>query len=101
MQRQLDEWQQESAAGSERALTMAGDFQALEDEKRRLAEQLQEITDSYELISHQFRLLQLEREKEQEQQVEREEEYQRLKNDYAKLQSEYNEWIELLEQDQG
>ena len=42
-----------------------------------------------------------EREKEQERQAARDEEYQRLKDDYAKLQSEFNEWIELLEQDQG
>ncbi|MNP86092.1 hypothetical protein D3C76_1861290 [compost metagenome] len=51
-------------------------------------------------MSHEYRLLQLQREAELENIQKQEEEYRRLKEDYAKLQTEYNEWIELIEQDQ-
>ncbi|MED4957332.1 hypothetical protein P9747_21760, partial [Paenibacillus macerans] len=99
--RQLDEWQQESAAGSERVIQLSGDYQQLEEEKQRLAEELRQISEHYEIISHEYRLLKVEREAERETFERREEEHRRLQEDYAKLQTEFNEWIELIEQDQS
>ncbi|MNE93718.1 hypothetical protein D3C80_1916030 [compost metagenome] len=52
-------------------------------------------------MSHEYRLLQVEREVEREKVEKLEENYRLLKDDYSKLQTEYNEWIELIEQDQG
>jgi len=49
---------------------------------------------------HQYRLLQAEQELKAEQAAQLEEEHRKLKEEYAKLQVEYNEWIELIEQDQ-
>ncbi len=61
-------------------------------------QQLREMSDSYEVVSHEYRLLQTAREMEREGIEKTKEEYDRLKDDYTKLQTEFNEWIELIEQ---
>ena len=55
--------------------------------------------ESFELVTHQYRLLQAEHEIQLEKTGKLEEEYRLLKDEYSKLQTEYNEWIELIEQD--
>lgn len=52
-------------------------------------------------MTHQYRLLQAEHEIQLEKTGKLEEEYRLLKDEYSKLQTEYNEWIELIEQDQS
>lgn len=66
----------------------------------QLQTQLTEIGERYELTAHQLRLLEVEREIEREKMDSVVAELKQLQEEYAKLQTEYNEWIELIEQDQ-
>jgi len=94
LQAELDIWQQEIAVTEQQREELRG-------EKETVSRELLEIGESFELVAHQYRLLQLEHEIQLEQTKELTEEHRKLSEEYGKLQSEYNEWIELIEQDKS
>ena len=94
LQAELDIWQQEIAVTEQQREELRG-------EKETVSRELLEIGESFELVAHQYRLLQVEHDMQLEQTKELKEEHRKLSEEYGKLQSEYNEWIELIEQDKG
>lgn len=61
--------------------------------------EMETIQQQFEVLSHQFRLSQLEWEKERKLAAEMKQDYVQLQHEYGKLQQEFNEWLDLIEQD--
>ncbi|WP_438347281.1 cell division protein ZapA [Paenibacillus sp. FA6] len=93
LKEELDIWQQEIATTEQK-------WDELRGEKETVDLELLDIGESFELMAHQYRLLQVEHDMKIEQEKQLKEEHLKLSEEYRKLQTEYNEWIELIEQDQ-
>ncbi|AOZ92087.1 cell division protein ZapA [Paenibacillus crassostreae] len=92
LKEELELWQQEIAATEQKK-------EELRSGKETVDLELREIGESFELMAHQYRLLQVEYDMQLEQAKQFKEDHSKLDEEYRKLQTEYNEWIELIEQD--
>lgn len=87
MEQQEREWREQQ-----------GQLSTVEAQK---SEEMQEILQQYEVSSHQLRLVHIELEDQREEKERIIRELEQLREQHHRLEIEYNEWMELIEQDQN